>query len=237
MIILTKKEKRLAPVGMHPAHCVGVIDIGTQEGRYGKARKIILSFELSECKAVFKEENGEEPFVLSNTYNASLDKKSNLVRDLTPWIGGGFAKKADCDLASLVLGRACLANVLHETNDTGETYAKIIGIAPIPKGTVAPEQVLPSIEYSVKDGFNGVFKELPVWMQERIKASDEIAGERPSVAEITERNVRQATENAQEPRPHRPVGINEPTSTDPDEELSRELAGATANGDGEECPY
>jgi hypothetical protein len=195
-VIIKKKEKRLVPEGMHLARCVRVIDLGTQESKFGKTKKIILSWELPECKAVFKEENGEEPFVLSNTYNQSLDKKSNLVRDLTPWIGAGFAKKADCDLGSLVLGKACHVNVIHEMNDTGETYAKIIAIAPIPKGMAVPDQILPSLEYSIKDEGNDVFGELPIWIQEKIKASDEVAGVRPSVAEITERNVRQANANA-----------------------------------------
>src|SRR5437660_548678 len=151
-VIITKRQKQLAPIGMHIARCIWVIDIGTHEGKYGPRKRIILSFELSEIRTVFKEENCEEPFVLSKTYNQSLDKKSSLVRDLTPWVGGGFAKKTDCDLGSLLLGRACFVNVIHETNDTGETYATIIGIMPVPKGTAAPEQILPSLEYSVKDG-------------------------------------------------------------------------------------
>jgi hypothetical protein len=214
-IIITKKEKQLAPEGMHLAHLIRVIDIGTQEGKFGKAKKAILSWELSEAKAVFKEENGEEPFVLSNTYNQSLDKKSNLVRDLAPWIGSGFVKSASLDLGSLLLGKACLLNVIHETKENGETYAKIISIAPVPKRMAVPDQILPSLEYSVEDGFNEVFEELPVWIREKIKASDEIAGERPSEAEITERNVRQATANARQ-ESHRTVGINESTSGDDD---------------------
>ena len=195
-VIIKRKEKQLAPEGMQLARCVRAVDLGTQESKFGKNKKIVLSFELSECKAVFNEENGEEPFVLSKTYNQSLDKKSNLVRDLTPWIGGGFAKKAECAIGPLVLGKPCLVNVIHETKDTGETYATIISIAPVPKGTIAPEQILPSLEYSIKDGFNDVFEELPAWMQEKIKASDEVAGSQPTAEEITERNVRQATANA-----------------------------------------
>src|SRR5260370_19476344 len=116
-VIISKKEKQLAPTGMHLARLVSVVNVGIQEGKFGKAKKVILCWELSEAKAVFKEENGEEPFVLSNIYNQSLDKKSNLVRDLTPWIGSGFVKSASLDLGSLLLGKACLVNVIHETKE------------------------------------------------------------------------------------------------------------------------
>ena len=220
-VIITKKQKKLAPIGMHLAHLIRVIGIGTQEGKYGKTKQVILGFELSECLTVFKEENGLEPFVLSNPYNASLDKKSFLARDLTPWIGSGFTKNASFDLGSL-LGKACYANVIHETTDNGEPYAKIISIAPIPKGMAVPDQILPSLSYSVEDGLNEVFEQLPQWIQEKIKASDEIAGPRPSVAAIAERNTRQATANAvsaKEPRPHPSVKMSEPTSADLDAEM------------------
>jgi hypothetical protein len=157
--------------------------------------------------------------VLSNTYNQSLGKGASLVRDLTPWIGSGFTKSASLDLGSLLLGKACYANVIHETNENGETYAKIISVAPVPKRTAVPAQILPSLEYSVEDGFNDVFEQLPAWMKERIKASDEIAGARPSVEEITEHNVREATANAHvEPRPRPPVKISQSTADDFDED-------------------
>jgi len=224
-IIIKKKEKQLAPEGMHPAHLIRVIDIGTQNGKYGKNRQIILSFELSGCLTVFKDENGPEPFVLSNTYNQRLGKGASLVRDLTPWIGSGFTKKASVDIGSL-LGKACLANVVHETKDDGETCAKIISLAHVPRGMAVPGQVLPSLEYSIEDGFNEVFEQLPKWIRDKIEASDEIGGKRPSAAEIPERNVRQATANAQEPKPHPPVGINEPSSDDLDSRLEAEVAEA-----------
>jgi hypothetical protein len=195
-VIIRKNTKKLAPVGMHLARCVWCIDTGTHDTKFGKKKKLRLAFELPEHKAVFKEENGEEPFLLSIPFNHSLDKKSKFVGYLRPWIGNDFTKK-DCPLGSLILGKACYANVIHETKDTGETYAEIIGLMPVPKGTDVPDQILPSIDYSVSDGVdNDVFEKLPVWLQEEIKASDEIAGVRPTETEVIERNVRTATANA-----------------------------------------
>jgi hypothetical protein len=193
-VIIEKKRKQLAPVGMHAAYLVLVVNAGTQEGKFGPKKRVILGFELSGCKTVFKEENGEEPFMLSNTFNHSLDKKSSFVQFLKPWIGGEFAKNTKFDVSSL-LGKPCYANVVHDTNRDGDLVAIIIGVMPIPSGTAVPEQALPSLSYSVEDGFNDVFSQLPTWIQDKIKASEEIAGVRPTAPEIIERNVRQATAN------------------------------------------
>jgi hypothetical protein len=80
------------------------------------------------------------------------------------------------------------------------------------------------LKYSIKDSVGGAFDDLPEWVQKMICASEEIGGARPSVEEITERNVEKATANAQEPRPHPPVGINESSADDIDEDqLNAEL--------------
>ena len=97
-----------------------------------------------------------------------------------------------------------------------------------------PAQITPSLLYSVEDGFGGCFEQLPEWLQLMIQSCEELGGERPTVEEITERNVRQATANAiaatEQPRSHRPVGINEPASSDDIEDRNAELA-ATTHGE------
>jgi hypothetical protein len=214
---------------VHIARCVGVADIGTQRSSFGdgkKQPKVILIFELPEELAVFVEERGEEPFHQSIIYTNSLGERSNLYRDIVAWQGKGAIDRIRDDLGLLV-GEPCMLNLIHETTKKGTTRSKVIGIAPLSKGTKAPAQISPSLQYSITDGVaGGVYDKLPGWIQKLILASEEIDGERPSKNEIIERNVREATANAQEPRPHRPVGINEATSTAFDEdEMNRELAG------------
>jgi hypothetical protein len=228
---------QLPPEGVHIARCVGVVDIGTQRSTFGdgkKAPKVILIFELPNELAVFVEERGEEPFHQSIIYTNSLGERSNLYRDIVAWQGKGAVDKLRDDLGLLV-GEPCMLNLIHETTKKGTTRSKVIGVTPLPKGMKVPAQISPSLTYSITDGVaGGRYDKLPGWIQKMILASEEIDGEHPSENEIAERNVRQATANAQEPRPHRPVGMSEPTSTDT---INRELVAANGDDDGEPCPF
>jgi hypothetical protein len=106
--------------------------------------------------------------------------------------------------------KPCLVNVTHETSKNGVEYAKIIGFSPVPKGMAVPAPVLPTLRYSIEDGTAGVFDQLPEWIREKILASKELNGKHATKAEIAERNMRQATENA--------LAESEPDESDEDEE-------------------
>ena len=153
-------------------------------------------------KAVFDPERGEEPFIVRKEYNATIGPKSNLRHDIESWRGHGFtgSETAAFDLA-VMLGKPCLVNVIHETSANGQKYHKIIGVTPLPRGMQAPPQILPSLRYLIEDGEGGVFDELPEWVQEKIRGSEELGGKRPSKAKIIERNCAAAAANATEPEP------------------------------------
>jgi hypothetical protein len=217
---------QLAPEGMHEARCVWVTDIGTHHSNVPdgkKQRKVILFWELPLQKTVFVDERGEEPFLVHKIYTMSLGERSNLYRDITAWQGKHAIERVRHNLA-LLLGEPCLVNVIHEMTKKNQLRAKVISVAPLSKATRVPAQITPSLKYSIKDGVGGAFDDLPEWVQKMICASEEIGGARPSVEEITERNVREATANAQEPRPHPPVGINESSADIDEDQLNAELA-------------
>ena len=229
MSTVAKKKprvRRLAPEGIHAARCIRVIDLGTQRGEWkGKkkiSQRVILVWELPQCQTVFNEEHGEEPFVVSRWYNNSLHEKSDLFRDLVSWIGRGFTREAEFELGTL-LGKPCLLNIVHEESVKypGEKTDRVIGVNPIPKGMAVPEQILPSLHYKIEDGFNDVFESLPEGLQETIMRAEELKVTPDE--KITERNVRQATTNAQQPSPHPPVGINESSSDDDNGQLEDEV--------------
>jgi hypothetical protein len=215
---------QLAPEGIHPARCAWIVDLGTQHDDYnGKSkrlRKVRISWELPNEKTVFDEEKGEEPFLVSKEYTKTLGTKSNLRHDIESWRGKGFTgSEAEAFDLAVLLGKPCMVNVIHEVSKLNRKYAKIIGVTPLPKGMQAPAQILPSLQYSIEDGLEGAFKELPEFVRQKILASDEL-GESPTVEGVAERNVRQATANAlsadiqQKPKPHPPVGIHESSSGD-----------------------
>jgi hypothetical protein len=212
--IATKNQNtyQLAPEGMHLARCVRVIDLGTQHNEYNgrtkKNRQIKLSWELPEHTAVFDKSVGPEPFLVSRTYTNSLGEKSNLYHDLLSWIGSGFTRQAEFNLSAL-LGQPCQLNVIHETSKNNRQYMKVIGILPVPKKMAMPEQILSSVLYAIEDGQNEVFESFPEYLQEKILASEELGGSRPTAEEIAERNVREATDNALK-KTHSPAGADEP---------------------------
>jgi hypothetical protein len=198
-IKVPQPKYQLPPADLHESRCVGVIDIGTHDSGFPdgkKLPKVILIFELPNERRVFVEERGEEPFHQSKIYTNSLGEKSSLYKDLKGWKGEAFIRLAREDLGILA-GEPRMLNITHEEKN-GKTRAIIIGISPVPRGTTVPTQISPSVTYSISEGVaGGTYDRLPSWIQKFILDSEEIDGPKPSKAEIAERNVREATANAQ----------------------------------------
>jgi hypothetical protein len=171
-------SKQLPPEGNHPARCVSVIDLGTQCDTYNgepKAlRKVRITFELPQEKAVFKKERGEEPFVIGKDYTLSLGERANLRRDLESWRGKGFTEaEAKAFHLSRLLGAPAMVSVVHRVSKNNRTYADIATVTRVPKGMKVPEQILPSLKYDIENGADAVFEQLPKFLQDKIKAADE----------------------------------------------------------------
>lgn len=135
------KEFEQAPTGNHIGRCIGLIDLGTQQGEYqGKtthARKIVLRFELPN-ELISEGEFAGKPFVVSKFYTASLVEKANLRKDLEAWRGRPFTPDELMGFDSKnLLDKPCMVNVTH----TEKKKAKISGVTPIPKGLVVPGRI------------------------------------------------------------------------------------------------
>ena len=169
------KEFEQAPAGNHIGRCVGIIDIGTQQGEYlGKtthARKIVVRFELPN-ELISEGEFAGKPFIVSKFYTASIGEKANLRKDLVSWRGREFTED---ELRGFevknILDKPCMVNVTH----TEKGKAKISGITPLPKGTQAPGRVHDILYFSLeRDEFSrDVFEALNEYWQEQIKKSPE----------------------------------------------------------------
>lgn len=155
---LPPREK--LPAGMVQAVLLAVEDIGIQKGEYlGKPknrRKIVLIWETS------KKQSDGSPFLIWNTYTASMSENANLRADLEGWNGSPFKdeelKAFDVDT---FIGRNCLLNIVHAENGK---YANIAGITPIMEG-MAP---LKATSSTVPDG-------IKKWLEK--KRSESIATE------------------------------------------------------------
>jgi hypothetical protein len=144
------KEFEQAPTGNHIGRCVGMIDLGTQQGEYlGKtthARKIVLRFELPN-EVVSEGEFAGKPFIVSKFYTASLGEKANLRKDLSSWRGRDFTPDELMGFESKnLLDKPCMVNVTH----TEKGKAKISGITPIPKGLQVPGRVHDLLYFSLE---------------------------------------------------------------------------------------
>jgi hypothetical protein len=164
------------PPGNHLAVCYEVIDMGTQEtvfqNEVKQQRKVWIGWETPH-----ETMSDGRPFVIGKRYTLSGHEKGNLRKDLESWRGKAFA---DSDFGDngfqieSVIGNACFLNVVHTEKD-GKTYANIVSIASLPKGTVAPPLTNASTYVSLEPGEfdQAAFDSLSDRMKETVMASPE----------------------------------------------------------------
>lgn len=171
------KEFESAPIGNHIARCIGMIDLGTQEGEYqGKttyARKIVIRWELPN-ELMSEGDFAGKPFIISKFYTASLSEKANLRKDLASWRGRDFtADELKGFDSKNLLDKPCMVNVTHNEKNK----AKVSGVTPIPKGLQVPGRVNDLLYFSLEeaDFKPAVFEGLSDFYKEQIKKSPEWA--------------------------------------------------------------
>jgi hypothetical protein len=166
------------PQGNYVARCYSMIQIGTVEGEYlGEktiAHKVRLTFEFPTELKVFKEENGEQPYVLSKEFTLSMHEKSSLRKFLESWRGKSFSElevKA-FDITALI-GKSCMVNVVHKEDKKGNNRADISSVGAMPKGLVCPPQINET-QLLAYDNFDlRLFESLPDFLKDKIKSSRE----------------------------------------------------------------
>lgn len=173
-------SKFLVPAGSHIALCNMVVDLGMQPGngmypdpKYQVFIRWELPFELVDYEKDGKNLNG--PRVIGKTYTASMGKKANLRKDLEAWRGKAFTEgeASKFDIGS-ILGKGCMINVVHK--EKGEsTYANIVGVSGLPKGTKVPSFATKPIYYAPDD--KTLYDELPEWLRKKIDGQIKVGGE------------------------------------------------------------
>ncbi len=175
-------QRELIPAGNYIARCYQMIEIGTvTENILGKQviqKKVRIGWELPLELKVFKEENGEQPLVISKEYTLSLNEKANLRKDLKGWRGQDFTEKEAVafDITKL-LGVACMLNIIHKPSKSDPTrvFEEIAGITSVPKGMTAPPQINKTFALSY-DAFNDdLFSSLPDFVKNKMQGSLEFA--------------------------------------------------------------
>lgn len=181
-IYAEKKEGEFLQVepGTYVARCYSMIEFGTVETEYlgekKKSHQVNISWELPTELAVFHEDRGPEPFVVSKTYTLSMHENAKLREHLESWRGKAYtdaeAKKVDI---SKLIGKPCQLTLVQEASkkDVKKKFINVKGISGLMKGYECPPQINPSRMLSFEDWNEDVFNTLPDWMQSKIKSSDE----------------------------------------------------------------
>lgn len=131
------KPFELPPVGLHPAVCVQVLDLGTQETNFGRRRQIKFTWELGDERT----ENNEPFWVGSRYYTWSMSTKSHLRNDLESWRGKAFEDsdfgEGGFDIKN-ILGAPCMLNLIADKKNNGEPKVSIQAITRLAKGLTPP---------------------------------------------------------------------------------------------------
>ncbi len=174
-----KKQRPLPTEKQHLALCNAVIDFGTQESKFGSARKVWINFETPNEKAVFDEEKGPQPFTVGSEYTFSLDPKANFRKMLDSWLGAPVPE-IDSEKLGKLLRRAGMVQIIHEKSDKdGLVYAKIANkgtsIFKRPADVAAPKETENMPIFFDLDNFSQeTFDAIPMkWMKEKIMKSPE----------------------------------------------------------------
>jgi hypothetical protein len=169
----------LIPAGLHPGRCVGVIDIGTQQGFQGKpTQEAILIWELPEQRYTFERDgqHHEATRVVSQKYSLTMDPRSNLRKMLESWRNKKYTAETlkGFDLAK-TLNAVCQIQVLHNTTATG-TWANVASVMPWPRNTPIPLRHRPLCYFSFADVDRAnprIPEDIPAWIVEKIKKCPE----------------------------------------------------------------
>lgn len=167
--------KRVIPkAGSDIARVFRIVDLGTQEVTYQGEKKNIaqieIAWEFPNQLHVFKEENGEQPLLVTQTYSKSLGDKAKLRLHLNTW--GVNLEDDEFELKDL-FDTPCFVSVAHNKADNGQTYANVTGTMALPDGLTAPDPIKPRILFSLDEFDSDVYDQLPEFLQDKIAKSPE----------------------------------------------------------------
>lgn len=165
--------------GNYPARCFSMIHIGTTDevilGVAKRLNKVRITWELPTELKVFKEENGEQPQVISKEFTLSMHEKATLRGFLKNWRGKDFTdEEAKAFDIEKLIGAPCMLNITHKTKKDGSgVYAEIGSISTMPKGFPCPEQINTSFVFTYENFDQGKFNSLPEYLKNKMVNSDE----------------------------------------------------------------
>jgi hypothetical protein len=172
------QSKQLKP-GQYVARCYSIVDLGSHKFKDNDyfSHKIRITWEFPTELETFKEENGQQPYVMGQDYTLSLGEKSTFKKMLEAWLGRKITAQEASEGFNVktLLGKEALIQVVEQPSKTDPTkiYANIQNITSIPKGMECPAQINASILFSIEEWNELIYGELPEFVQKKIMDSKE----------------------------------------------------------------
>ncbi len=170
--------RELIAEGTYLARCYQMIHIGTVKetinGDEKTLNKVRIGWELPTELKVFKEENGEQPIVISKEYTLSLHENAHLRKDLKSWRSKDFtedeARQFDI---SVLVGVPCMLTITHKKSTNGKVYEEIASISNVVKGTTVPDAITKPLVLEYDNWSEETFNLLPNFIKEKVATSIE----------------------------------------------------------------
>lgn len=164
-------EYELLPKGAHMARCVRVIEIGEQDGMYGKQHKVVIAFSLP--NVLMKMSDGsEKQRMISNAFGITIssDEKSTMYK---------YTKALDPNGEATCLGdflnKPCQIVIGHNTKE-GKTRDRLDSVSPILPGIPVPELDTDGFWFEWSKPSQEIWKKIPKFTQELIKKASNYPG-------------------------------------------------------------
>ena len=174
------KPREIVPEGSHVAVLYSIVEIGhvpnTYPGSEGqKVHQIRFTWEFPDEMRDF--DGVQKPLVAGRVFTISLGDKSNLLPVIEGMVGklSEEEKEGGIDFKGKLLGKACMVQIAHQTSKAGNTYAKVVGVIPLPKSVPAPAGFNPQVYLDYAEEWNDeTYSALPPFVKDDMAKSDEM---------------------------------------------------------------
>ncbi len=169
----------LCPQGNWVGSCCAMLVLGTVMESYkgstpAPKKKIMLGFEVTSQKHIFKEEKGAEPFIIWREEQLTLNGKSNLRKLIESWGGKMTDEEAKVFKINDLVAAPGLINVIIDTNKEGKQRSKVLSVTQVPEGLQPLPMISEPLLFTYRTPFNqAAFDRIPAWIQKKMKTSDE----------------------------------------------------------------